>query len=407
MSQIAAVGKGLATFCGSAQEGSADNEGLASCFDRVTLTKLAPSPCVDLAVHFHLAALNHHFGLAAASYNSGVLEELVNANGWAVLSGHCKALYFTIVVRNFDTIESHWEELLMLAKSDVARRYLELLKKSLLNELYIENEARIVLVILNLINKRATGLADLRDVAQQRALLDALALTKETGGAIMLPVANADGTVSNKGARNFTELSHTMIGRPRLDNIQFCVETVLDEDVPGDMIETGIWRGGATIFMRGILAAYGITDRTIWAADSFEGVPPPTHPEDKGLDLSAKVFPILAVSVDEVSNLFARYGLLDDQVKFLKGWFKDTLAPAPIEKLAVLRLDGDLYESTMDALGPLYGKVSPGGFVIVDDYFSCPPCKRAIDEFREVNKIDEKLSVIDGHSVFWRKRKDA
>jgi hypothetical protein len=155
--------------------------------------------------------------------------------------------------------------------------------------------------------------------------------------------------------------------------------------------------------MRGILYAYGVTDRLVWAADSFKGVPPPTLPEDDGFDISASVYPFLKVNIVQVWELFEAYGLLDDQVKFLKGWFKDTLETAPIEKLALLRLDGDLYESTMDALNPLYSKVSPGGFIIVDDYFSCPPCGRAIDEFRAKHDISDELIRIDDHSVYWRK----
>ena len=107
--------------------------------------------------------------------------------------------------------------------------------------------------------------------------------------------------------------------------------------------------------------------------------------------------------LSEVQELFARYGLLDNQVKFLKGWFKDTLAESPIEQLAILRLDGDLYESTWDALAPLYGKVAPGGFIIVDDFNSCPPCKRAIVEFRAKFGIGEELVEIDSQSVYWRK----
>jgi O-methyltransferase len=170
------------------------------------------------------------------------------------------------------------------------------------------------------------------------------------------------------------------------------------------MIETGVWRGGATIFMRGLLAAHGINDRVVWVADSFQGVPPPTHPQDANFDLSAKVYPFLTVSRKEVQGLFERYGLLDDQVKFLEGWFKDTLASAPIETLSILRLDGDLYESTMDALNPLYAKVTTGGFIIVDDYYSCPPCKRAVDDFRATKGISDEMFKIDDQSVFWRKR---
>jgi O-methyltransferase len=111
----------------------------------------------------------------------------------------------------------------------------------------------------------------------------------------------------------------------------------------------------------------------------------------------------LAVGVDEVRSNFARYGLLDDQVRFLEGWFADTLPSAPIERLAVLRLDGDMYASTMDALEPLYPKVSPGGFVIVDDY-ALPGCRRAVDEYRARDGIDEPIVDIDGMGVFWRRR---
>lgn len=72
--------------------------------------------------------------------------------------------------------------------------------------------------------------------------------------------------------------AHTMIGMKRLENIQFCVEDVIRRQISGDLIETGVWRGGATIFMRAILKAYGITDRSVWIADSFIGLPPP-NPE--------------------------------------------------------------------------------------------------------------------------------
>jgi len=234
-----------------------------------------------------------------------------------------------------------------------------------------------------------------------RALIHRL---KQDGTTTVLNKTEADGSFTPMHQlRNFTELAHTMIGRKRLDNIQHCIEEVIKSEIPGDLIETGIWRGGATIFMRGVLAAYGITDRRVWAADSFQGVPPPTHSEDAGFDLSANAFPVLSVGRQEVCELFKRYGLLDEQTVFLEGWFKDTLAKAPIKTLAVLRLDGDLYESTMDALNPLYGKVARGGFVIVDDYGSCPPCARAINDFRAAHGIVDPMLRIDDQSVYWRK----
>jgi O-methyltransferase len=94
---------------------------------------------------------------------------------------------------------------------------------------------------------------------------------------------------------------------------------------------------------------------------------------------------------------------LDDKVKFIKGWFRDTLHVAPIQQLALLRLDGDLYESTMDALKALYAKVSPGGFIIVDDFNDFEPCRRAVLEFRELHDIDDPIENIDWAGCFWRK----
>jgi len=95
--------------------------------------------------------------------------------------------------------------------------------------------------------------------------------------------------------------------------------------------------------------------------------------------------------------------LLDGQVRFLQGWFSETLPHAPIEKLAVLRLDGDMYESTMDVLRNLYDKVSEGGFIIVDDFGAVQGCQTAILEFRANRKITDPIHPIDGYGVFWRK----
>jgi O-methyltransferase len=198
--------------------------------------------------------------------------------------------------------------------------------------------------------------------------------------------------------------AQTMIGLPRLNNIQYCVETVINDGVEGDLIETGVWRGGACIFMRAILKSYGVKNRTVWAADSFEGLPPPDlskAPKDKG-DKHHK-YKQLAVSIEEVRENFQLYEMLDEQVQFLKGWFKDTLPTAPIEKLSVCRLDGDMYESTMDAMISLYPKLSNGGFLIVDDYGAVEGCKNAIHDYLDAHSINVKINKIDWSGVFWRK----
>lgn len=207
--------------------------------------------------------------------------------------------------------------------------------------------------------------------------------------------------------RSLPYMAHTMIGLPRLDNLQWCVESVLADKVPGDLIETGVWRGGACIFMRAILAAYGVHDRTVWVADSFEGFPEPDPavPDDV-VNTTAEFAAGIEVSLAEVQANFERYGLLDDQVRFLKGWFADTLPAAPIERLAIMRLDGDLYRSTKDALDALYPRLAVGGFCIVDDYKDNGwLCKRAVDEYRHAHGITEPLVDVDWTAVYWRKER--
>ena len=156
--------------------------------------------------------------------------------------------------------------------------------------------------------------------------------------------------------------------------------------------------------MRAVLKVHGVTDRKVWVADSFEGFKPgtSTHPADRRLGLHKHA---LFVSPIEIAkNHFARYDLLDDQVVFLEGWFKDTLPTAPIKKLAVLRIDADLYQSTMDALISLYPKVSRGGYIINDDYGWFPDAAgKAVDDFRAKNGIKSPLRKIDYTAVYWRK----
>jgi O-methyltransferase len=205
--------------------------------------------------------------------------------------------------------------------------------------------------------------------------------------------------------RDWPVEAETMIGLRRLDNLQTCIETILADKVPGDLVETGVWRGGASIFMKAALDVFGVTDRTVWCADSFAGLPTPNvddYPQDKNVTWHTNKR--LAVSLEDVQINFERYGVYDDRVKFLKGWFKDTLPTAPIVEISLLRLDGDMYESTMDALNNLYAKVAPGGFIIVDD-FGIPEdtCRRAVHDFRFRKNIHEDIVDIDGWGAFWRR----
>jgi O-methyltransferase len=199
----------------------------------------------------------------------------------------------------------------------------------------------------------------------------------------------------------------TMVGLRRLDNLRQCIDQIIADGIEGDFIETGVWRGGACIFMRAALEAYGEPVRQVWVADSFAGLPKPEpdrYPADAGDTHWRRT--ALAISLEEVKANFARYGLLDERVRFLEGWFRDTLPAAPINKLSLLRLDGDMYESTIVALQALYPKLSPGGFLIVDDY-ALRGCRRAIEDYRSEHRISETIIDIDGMGAYWRKTRDS
>jgi O-methyltransferase len=270
-----------------------------------------------------------------------------------------------------------------LARSNPRALYLDLMKKCLLNLIYGELEAWPV---------------------EPRRLLKRKVVSAFRSRGIKLVWDRPYRPQTRLEGRTWPAGAHTMLGLKRLDNLQYCVEDVLKRSVPGDLIETGVWRGGATIFMRAILKAYEVTDRCVWAADSFNGLPPPTptkYPADAGDP--HHTIKLLAVSLDEVKSNFDKYGLLDDQVRFLPGWFRDTLPHAPIEQLAIIRLDGDMYESTIDALTSLYPKLSIGGYLIVDDY-ELPGCRQAVDDYRKSNHITEEFLPIDGSAVYWRRK---
>ncbi|MBU2621297.1 MAG: TylF/MycF family methyltransferase [Proteobacteria bacterium] len=285
-------------------------------------------------------------------------------------------------------------------------RYLDLLKKSLINLLYLENEVRLIYILLSVVAGQPIDIKTIREMEKDDHPILKVLRDRRGEGQIQFIWNYPDGKsgeTKSINLRDATEVAHTMIGGKRLDNIHRCLDVIMRDRVPGDVMETGVWRGGAVVFMRGYLAAYNMTDRTVWAADSFAGLPKPATPEDAGYDFSVDVHPILAISLEEVQQLFAKYGLLDEQVQFVKGWFHESLPNVPVKELALLRLDGDLYKSTRDALVNLYHKVVPGGFIIIDDYGDFQPCQKAVDEFRLQNNIREPIERIDWTGVFWRK----
>lgn len=197
----------------------------------------------------------------------------------------------------------------------------------------------------------------------------------------------------------------TMVGMKRLENLQECCLSAIGDGIPGDFVETGIWRGGCGILMRAVLEASEDSDRKVWQFDSFEGLPKPdagSFPADQD-DQHWTFGSYLGVDLDQVRANFAKYELLDDRTIFIKGWFRDTVPHSEVGPISVLRLDGDMYESTWLVLTHFYPKLSPGGFIIIDDYGAIPSCKAAVDGFRRERSIVSPMNTVDWTGVSWRK----
>lgn len=271
--------------------------------------------------------------------------------------------------------------------------YLELLKKTILFEIWLEYEPYL-----------PASLHISKELSYEPVTVPLPLFLKQYVENHNLKIVNPN--VSNnerQGGKDWPRAAHSMVGRKRMNQLHAAMETVVRENIEGDFIETGVWRGGSCIFMNGFLQANNITDRTVWVADSFEGLPAPNleqYPKDYGDYLHT--FDYLRVSLETVQENFRKYDLLNDQVKFLKGWFKDTLPSAPIEKIAIARLDGDMYESTMDSLVNLYDKVTTGGFIIIDDY-GLVTCAEAVTDFRNERNLQAPIIKIDDFGIYWRK----
>lgn len=205
--------------------------------------------------------------------------------------------------------------------------------------------------------------------------------------------------------RDWPVEAFTMVGVKRLECLQQLLTNALEHGIRGDVVECGVWRGGASIFMRGVLVALGQTFRNVWLYDSFQGLPKP-KPEYTRLGMSDADLTgynnYLGVPLCTVRENFKHFDLLSENVKFVPGWFSDTLPQAEVNKIVLLRLDGDMYESTIVALESLYPKISPGGYVVIDDYGALEVCAEATNDFRKKHGITNPIVPIDWTGVYWQ-----
>ena len=200
----------------------------------------------------------------------------------------------------------------------------------------------------------------------------------------------------------------TMVGWNRLDNIWKLLKQVVEDDISGDYIETGVWRGGASVFARAVMNMYGQHHRRSFVCDSFEGLPPGDRNLDKGDKNWDDMHWYLAIPEELAAGNFQKYGLLDHNVIFAKGFFNETMPEIKkrAEQFSIMRLDGDMYESTVDVLYNLYDKLQVGGYVIMDDWKGFPS-KTACEDFFRVHEIKPEIIPIGNlWSVYWKKTEE-
>ena len=250
----------------------------------------------------------------------------------------------------------------------------------------------------------------------RRAYLDLLklALCDLVGTATTSVTALPDGGVASRELRGDERRRRaagmdwplhglTMVGLGRLDDLQACVESIVADDVAGDVIEAGAWRGGAALLIRATLDTLG-DDRTVWVADSFQGFPDPENADAEAHRLSAIDF--LAVPRSEVAGSFERLGL-QRGVRFVEGFFEETLPGLADRRWSLVRLDADTYAPTQLSLDALYHGLSVGGYMVIDDYHAFQGCRQAVDRFREANGITEPIERIDFAGARWRRQSNA
>lgn len=272
------------------------------------------------------------------------------------------------------------------------RQYLDLLSRALVNLIYPEHDLRIDEL------EEHPPAAD--RLAYERRMRDLRYLEPETFATIVQH--KIEGTSFKRRPARF---AHTMVGLRRLDNLEYCAASVIENGVAGDFVECGVLQGGASIFLRALQVAYGEESRRTWVCDSFTGPPPPTDDADRELaaGFNEAAEPWLAATVQSVRDNFRMYDLLSDHVRFVEGLFAESLPHAPIERIAILRLDVGLYDATTDVLEHLYDKVSPGGFLVIDDYNVYEPCRRAVDDFRARRGDTVPMRRADWNSAYWQK----
>ncbi|MBL9148828.1 MAG: class I SAM-dependent methyltransferase [Phycisphaerae bacterium] len=200
-----------------------------------------------------------------------------------------------------------------------------------------------------------------------------------------------------------TVAPYTMTNLERLMSLYQVCRYVERRGIPGDLVECGVWRGGSSGVMAAVNLSYGKKPRDLWLYDSFEGIPAPLAIDGVAAknyvggkdDGSLQTTNCLVAEESYVLELLGKLRFPRDRTHVVKGWFQNTVPVTQPKQIAILRLDGDWYESTKVCLDHLYPLVAKGGAIVIDDYGDWEGCKKAVDEYLASIGFDPMLHHAD------------
>jgi O-methyltransferase len=200
----------------------------------------------------------------------------------------------------------------------------------------------------------------------------------------------------------------TMVPRSVLVTLAGQVDDLLAAGVEGDLVECGVWRGGASFVMADRLRRAGADGRAVWMFDSYEGMPPPQPIDgERAFEWANDAdgdfyFDNCTANLTDVQAAAEKLGLTP-RVRMVKGWFDDTLPSHRdrIGPIALLRIDADWYDSVLCCLENLYDLVSPGGLVVLDDYYTWDGCTQAVHDFLSRRHLAHRIE--QSGCAFFRK----
>lgn len=200
-----------------------------------------------------------------------------------------------------------------------------------------------------------------------------------------------------------SDIVYSMASDSVIDFVHLAIKDINESNIPGDIVEIGVWRGGMGIWMNYLVHEYSPNPRKIWLFDSYAEFPEPQYTKDRYVHPVTKILYGNNVSVDDVRHNFELFDLLTSNLRFVKGEYEKSVSYVDIPEISILHLDCDYYDPTLLILEKYYSRMTKGGYVIVNNYYyGYVHARTAVDEFRMKNHIYSKIEKLDDKCGVWR-----